>query len=113
MADGYGLAARQTISHQRSAMMPNVRKAAVAGTWYPGTASTLEAAVDRHLATADASAGELEGELVGLVVPHAGLLFSGPVAAHAYRLLRNRAFDVAVLVGPSHYLGFEGVSVVP
>src|SRR5207253_2893977 len=44
-------------------------------------------------------------------VPHAGLMYSGPVAAHAYRLLRGRAFDVAVLVGPSHFVAFEGVAV--
>jgi len=34
-------------------------------------------------------------------------VFSGPVAAHAYRLLRGRALDVAVIAGPSHFLGFE------
>ena len=45
--------------------------------------------------------------------PHAGLMYSGPVAAHAYRLLRDRRFDVAVLVGPSHFVGFDGVAVVP
>ena len=53
------------------------------------------------------------GDLVALIAPHAGLMYSGPVAAHAYRLLRDRAFDVAVLVGPSHFLGFDGVSLYP
>ena len=48
---------------------------------------------------------------MALVAPHAGLMYSGPVAAHAYRLLRGRRFDVAVLVGPSHFVGFDGVSV--
>jgi AmmeMemoRadiSam system protein B len=48
-----------------------------------------------------------------LIAPHAGLIYSGPVAAHAYRLLRGRAFDVAVLVGPSHFIGFDGVSLYP
>jgi AmmeMemoRadiSam system protein B len=38
-------------------------------------------------------------------------MYSGPVAAHAYRLLRGRTFDVVILVGPSHFVGFEGVSV--
>ncbi|PYR31084.1 MAG: AmmeMemoRadiSam system protein B [Acidobacteria bacterium] len=52
-------------------------------------------------------------DLVGLVAPHAGLMYSGPVAAYAYRLLRQRAFDVAVLVGPSHFVGFDGVSIHP
>ena len=53
----------------------------------------------------------MDGDLVALVAPHAGLMYSGPVAAHAYRLLRGRAFDVAVLVGPSHFVGFDGVAV--
>src|ERR687888_938967 len=86
-----------------------VRKAAVAGTWYPGTAPALAAAVDRHLATATR---DVKGELVALVAPHAGLMYSGPVAAHAYRLLRGRRFDLAVLVGPSHFVGFDGVAIV-
>ena len=93
--------------------MRNVRKAAVAGTWYPANAASLAAAVDRHLAAADTGTAELRGDLFALIAPHAGLPFSGPVAAHAYRLLRARAFDVIVLVGPSHFLGFEGVSLYP
>ena len=40
-------------------------------------------------------------------------MYSGPVAAHAYGLLSGRAFDVIVLVGPSHFVGFEGVAVYP
>ena len=85
-----------------------VREAAVAGTWYPGTAPALAEAVDRHLAR---TARDVDGELVAIIAPHAGLMYSGPVAAHAYRLLRGRAFDVAVLVGPSHFVGFDGVAV--
>jgi AmmeMemoRadiSam system protein B len=90
--------------------MSNVRKAAVAGTWYPGTAPALAAAVDRHLG---AATRDLGGDLVALIAPHAGLMYSGPVAAHAYRLLQDRHFDVAVLVGPSHYVGFSGVALYP
>jgi len=90
----------------------NVRRAAVAGSWYPGTAAALATAVDRHLAEADRRARDVAGDLVALIAPHAGLMYSGPVAAHAYRLLRDRAFDVAVLVGPSHFVGFDGVSIV-
>ncbi len=94
-------------------MTGKVRTAAVAGTWYPGTASALTAAVDRQLAVADAAAPEVRGDLVALIAPHAGLIYSGPVAAHAYRLLRDRPFDVAVLVGPSHFVGFAGVALFP
>ena len=90
--------------------MTDVRKAAVAGTWYPDTAPALAAALDQHLARVERG---VPGELVALIAPHAGLMYSGPVAAHAYRLLRDRAFDVAVLVGPSHFVGFDGVSLYP
>jgi AmmeMemoRadiSam system protein B len=96
-----------------SLTMSDVRKAAVAGTWYPGSAAALAAAVDGHLAGADRAGANLSGDLVALIAPHAGLMYSGPVAAHAYRLLRDRTFDVAVLVGPSHFLGFDGVSLYP
>jgi len=87
-----------------------VRPAAVAGTWYPRGTALLTNAVDRLVAVADESAGDLPGDLVALIAPHAGLTYSGTVAAHAYRLLRRRVFDVAVLVGPSHFVGFEGVA---
>jgi MEMO1 family protein len=87
-----------------------IRPAAVAGTWYPGTAAGLAAAVDAHMALATR---DVEGELVALIVPHAGLPYSGPVAAHAYRLLAGRPFDLAVIVGPSHFVGFDGVAVYP
>ena len=87
--------------------MAEVRKAAVAGSWYPGTASALADAVDHYLARASS---DLPGHVVAVVAPHAGLMYSGPVAAHAYRLLRGRTFDVAVIVGPSHFIGFDGVA---
>jgi AmmeMemoRadiSam system protein B len=85
-----------------------IRPAAVAGAWYPGTEKALASAVDGYL---EKATGDVQGELVALIAPHAGLMYSGPVAAHAYRLLRARAFDVAVLVGPSHFVGFDGVAL--
>lgn len=86
-----------------------LRKAAVAGTWYPGTADALAREVDQYLALA---AGESPpGRLVALISPHAGLRFSGPVAAHGYALLRGRSALTVVLVGPSHRTSFPGVAV--
>jgi AmmeMemoRadiSam system protein B len=86
-----------------------VRRAAVAGQWYPGRADDLGRAVDAYCAAVPAV---ISGDIVGMIVPHAGLVYSGPVAAHAYRQLVGRAYDVVVLVGPSHHVGFEGVAVV-
>jgi len=86
------------------------RPAAVAGSWYPGD----RAALGSMLATQLARVEEPQtGEIVGLIVPHAGLVYSGPVAAHAYRAVADRQFDVVVLVGPSHYEVFDGVAIYP
>lgn len=90
--------------------MRSIRPASVAGTWYPGAAPALAREVDRHLAAAES---EVSGDLVALIAPHAGLTYSGPVAAHAYRLLRGRHFDLVALVGPSHFVGFKGVAIYP
>jgi AmmeMemoRadiSam system protein B len=92
------------------------RPAAVAGTWYPASASRLEAEVRRHLRDAeksDARTVAADGDLIGLIAPHAGLVYSGPVAAYAYGLLQSWRPDLIVLVGPSHYVPFAGVSAWP
>jgi AmmeMemoRadiSam system protein B len=92
-----------------------LRRTAVAGSWYPASRDQLRAQVDEYLERADqtAAAPPAGAALVGLVAPHAGLIYSGPVAAYAYRLLRDRSFDMVVLVGPSHFVPFEGVSIWP
>ena len=87
-----------------------VRPSAVAGTWYPGDPGALRAAVDGHLAEAGPAPA---GDVVALIAPHAGLVYSGPVAAHAYRAVTGHPYDVVLLVGPSHYHGFEGVAIWP
>lgn len=85
-----------------------LRRAAVAGSWYPANPEALARAVDGYLAAVDRSP---VGEPIAIISPHAGLMYSGPIAAHAYSLLRGREIDVAVLVGPSHYVGFDGVAI--
>ena len=87
-----------------------IRPSAVAGTWYPGDPGALRAAVDGHLAEAELTPA---GDVVAVIAPHAGLVYSGPVAAHAYRAVAGRPYDVVVLAGPSHYHGFEGVAIWP
>jgi hypothetical protein len=86
-----------------------VRRSPFAGSWYPGEAAALAALVERQLEAASASA--VEGSLVALASPHAGLVYSGPVAAHGFRLLRGRRDLTVVLAGPSHRLGFSGSAV--
>ena len=92
-------------------MMDRIRRAAVAGQWYPGEPARLEAEVERHLAAAGAT--EVPRAPCALVAPHAGLMYSGPVAAYAYTAVRDASYDSVVLVGPSHFVPFRGVSIWP
>jgi len=87
-----------------------VRRAAVAYSWYPGQPARLAAAVERYLALANV---QPMPQLRALVAPHAGLMYSGPVAACAYQAARNTRWGTIVLVGPSHHVAFEGVSIWP
>jgi hypothetical protein len=86
-----------------------IRKAAVAGSWYPGTAAGIAAELEPYLAAVQPRA--LPGRLVGLLSPHAGLRYSGPVAAHGYALLAGRSDATVVLVGPSHRFAFDGIAI--
>ncbi len=90
--------------------MSDIRHAAVAGTWYPGTRETLREEVDRHLA---AAADRVVKNPIALIAPHAGLMYSGPVAAYAYQAVAGCHYDAVVLVGPSHFVGFEGAAIWP
>lgn len=91
-------------------MLPEmIRPAAMAGTWYPKHPAALSADLRAHLEGAgDAPPGRVDA----VIAPHAGLMFSGRVAAWAYKAARH-AYDVAVLVGPSHHVGFRGVALWP
>jgi AmmeMemoRadiSam system protein B len=91
--------------------MTMVRRASVAGTWYPDNPAVLVAQLDGYLERATVT--EPAGRLRAIVVPHAGLMYSGPVAAYAYNVARRHQYSALVLVGPSHFIPFEGVSVWP
>lgn len=95
----------------RTMSLQPLRPEAVAGSWYPGRPAVLAAEVDRFLSeVSDTPPAET---VLGLVAPHAGLMYSGPVAAWAYRAVQGGPFDVVVLVGPSHRAGFDGVALYP
>jgi AmmeMemoRadiSam system protein B len=80
----------------------DIRPSPIAGLWYPGEPAELAAAVDGYLRAAPPQPDIRAGQVVGLLVPHAGHVYSGPVAGHAFRVLDGAAFDVVALVCPSH-----------
>jgi MEMO1 family protein len=88
-----------------------VRPAAVAGSFYPASPTRLREQVDAMLAAA--SPTPRPAQLLGLVVPHAGYRYSGPVAATGYALLAGLRTAVrrVLLLGPAHFVRLRGVAV--
>lgn len=87
----------------------SLRRSIIAGSWYPGEAAKLKADVERYLAAAQTYPAD--SELLGIVAPHAGLTYSGPVAAYAYKNLKGLGIRTVVMVGPSHRAYFEGSAI--
>jgi MEMO1 family protein len=86
-----------------------VRSPVLAGTWYPGSPEVLRQTIADYLSKANPPAAE--GKVVTIIVPHAGYLYSGQVAAYGYKLLQRTDPKLVFLIGPSHRVGFRGFSV--
>ncbi len=93
------------MTHQQA--LPKVRKPAVAGTFYPASSEEIRSMVSPWMhPCSDSPAPQ------ALIVPHAGYVFSGEVAASAFsRIPRRHAYKRIFLIGPSHRVGFAGASV--
>ena len=86
-----------------------VREPAVAGAFYPGSPTSLRMMLQDLLDAAKPD--PVPGEIMGLACPHAGYQYSGLVAAHGYKLLMGKNFDVVFVLAPSHQEYFRGASV--
>ena len=98
-------------SHSREIATPPaaVRNAAVAGKFYPASPRVLQQTVDDLLAQP-----RLENspqELLAVLAPHAGYMYSGSVAAHAYKHLQGRTPQAVVVIAPSHFQRFPFISL--
>ena len=90
-------------------MKEEVRRPAVAGSFYPADAGTLSRQVDEFLSRA--SRPEVPGEIIALVSPHAGYMYSGMVAAHAFKAVSGVKYEAVLIVAPSHRVPFQGASL--
>jgi AmmeMemoRadiSam system protein B len=94
--------------------MTTIREPAVAGLFYPREAGALRLQIQAQLAEAEGRSPIAGAQRVhALIVPHAGYIYSGPVAASGYALLRAHrdAFRRVVLLGPAHRVGFRGLAL--
>jgi AmmeMemoRadiSam system protein B/AmmeMemoRadiSam system protein A len=90
---------------------PPVRLPAVAGQFYPGDETKLRRALTHYLDSAVAPCGE---KPLAIVVPHAGWVYSGQIAADAFRQAAPFRYDVVVILGTNHTVApFSGVALYP
>jgi AmmeMemoRadiSam system protein B/AmmeMemoRadiSam system protein A len=88
---------------------PKVRQPAVAGAFYPADPKELSKMVDEFLAKAVVP--EIKDPILAVVAPHAGYIYSGPVAGHTYALLRGKKYARVVVISPSHFEAFSFSSI--
>lgn len=99
------------INVNMSATEDFIRRAAVAGAFYPANKAELRALVEQFLDLSSPMLIDKNTEIRALVAPHAGYVFSGAVAGRAYRELCGRAYNTVIIISPSHSKSFAGASV--
>ncbi len=88
-----------------------IREPVAAGSFYPDSKEELENIIDNYMSEVEPpTSGE---DIRALIVPHAGYVYSGQVAAYAYKTLIRQEINTVILIGPSHHEYFEGASVYP
>jgi len=86
-----------------------IRKAVVAGSWYSGDPVQLRKEITEYLD--NTKIAQIKGEILALVSPHAGYVYSGFTAANAYKQVQGKSYDAVIVIAPSHREMFQGVSV--
>ena len=94
---------------RKATQTETVRSPAVAGSFYPDSPQVLSTQVGKFID--DAELAKTDGKLIGLIVPHAGYVYSGHVAGYAYNQLMGQSFDTVVLVGLSHRYPISGAAI--
>ncbi|MCD6162133.1 MAG: AmmeMemoRadiSam system protein B [candidate division Zixibacteria bacterium] len=90
-------------------MSTEIRQPAVAGSFYPGEPSELAKMIAQMMSQVDKPS--IAGDIVGLVAPHAGYIYSGLVASYAYKTIQGMEYKDVIVIGPSHAEAFSGAAV--
>lgn len=79
----------------------DIRPSPIAGQWYQADAKRLAAQIDRYLDEAELP--EIEGQVLGVMAPHAGHVYSGSVAGYAFAAVRGLQPELVAVISPMHY----------
>jgi hypothetical protein len=89
--------------------MKNIREAAVAGIFYPASESQLKSDIQFLL---NSNKPEQEfNNIVGIISPHAGYIYSGNTAAYAYNVIKGKKYSTVIIISPSHREYFPGICI--
>lgn len=86
-----------------------IQAAVVAGSFYPADVGLLKAEVAKFLAQAPAK--PIDGTILGIIAPHAGYQYSGPIAGAAFKQVEGRDYARVVVMAPSHHAAVEGAAL--
>ena len=86
-----------------------IKKADLAGSWYPSSKKTLSSILDSYLNVAEVK--HRGDRIKAIIVPHAGFAYSGPVAAYAYKAVQDKEYSTVLVLGFCHRKSFDGISV--
>ena len=87
----------------------SIKEPNVAGAFYPSDKDELTRLIEKYLR--QASDVKVDGEALVLISPHAGYIYSGPVAAYGFKALMGKNYDTVIILAPTHYFPFSGGSV--
>jgi len=88
-----------------------IRQPIVTGTFYPNESQLLKEMIEGFLH--QATTPKLKVQPKALIVPHAGYIYSGQVAAYGFKILENKLYKKIILLGPSHHFSFQGLASSP
>ncbi len=89
--------------------LPEIRPSILAGTWYPADKEELLTTIKKFLSNAHIP--PIHGQIKAIIVPHAGYVYSGGVAAYAFKAIEGKKYKRIIMIGPCHRAFFYGVSV--
>ncbi|MFA5007830.1 MAG: AmmeMemoRadiSam system protein B [Candidatus Omnitrophota bacterium] len=101
----------QNVKHSEFSGIPYIKSPEFSGSFYPDSPEKLNKFIDATLKEAKIPA--IDGEIIGILVPHAGYIYSGKIAAAAYKTIEGKQFDTVVIIASAHQHSIEGAAVYP
>lgn len=99
--------------NSNNSLAQHIKKPVVSGYFYPDSPKILAQRIKQFLDWADIKEDNRNRDIVALISPHAGYDFSGSIAAYGYKIIKGKSIRTVIIIGPSHFVTFDGISVYP